>query len=575
MRKFIRNDEIFEVDYVRYPCNLTFLGASTPRKTAYVTRALTDFLNAGRPVIAIDFQQADGTSSLSDYADLLAGRATYVDVGKVSNNIMQLPNMRRHYPLGGEYDKEYIYWYKEYLEFSIPALLTTHNLLVSFSDEERNQFRIESSIIRRALCVFFEDSSILERYTVAFNGGIDSLEWQTIPLLMDLAPFFAGYDENTSASVEAARKRILQQLEKFQISETLDIARPTSFSADADLLVFTIEESPSNAKFTSVALSAFAAAFRYALEARGSILFFNENPVLFDNIWVNKSLARIAGHGPLYGIRLFLSVEDIATVVESNKGEMICQNSKVLVEPDDYEMEENGGAEAAFLNEIIATTAAQSGKSKFQRLNERSEFMSFRCQKAHTKLKENIRAEAKAGVSGFVPSLPLFSFDFDRLPFFSRPAVTDISSAVFQEFVTHVQTLGFSCFIDRPGLTDWGHKNQRGYSVRKADLGIFDMYESDFVKYAGSPKSTQYEFFGVEWVLYILLPGSEVPLYSWSRNFRGAVAPFSHYLEMIKIVGLGIVAGSLVILGVNFLTNHEILGRLDISIVEVLGENRP
>lgn len=140
MRKFIRNDEIVEIDYINTSKSFTFVGPSSNCKIAYVSKMLTEFIDAGRTVITIDFLQEDGTSSISEYADYFGSRATYIDVGSESNNIMQLPDMRKYSPR----DREYVDWYlNDYLRFLLSGLF--------FNDTQSRHYTLGKLIIGAAL----------------------------------------------------------------------------------------------------------------------------------------------------------------------------------------------------------------------------------------------------------------------------------------------------------------------------------------------------------------------------------------------------------------------------------------
>ncbi len=145
--------------------------------------------------------------------------------------------------------------------------------------------------------------------------------------------------------------------------------------------------------------------------------------------------------------------------------------------------------DATFLGEIVEMSSTTSLKdSRPQRLIEWPEFMAMRCQAAKKCLKEKIRNEAKLRIYGFVPSLPLYSFDVDKHPLFRRPHLSAVKSPPFKEFVEYVHGLGFSCFIDRPGLDSWCNQDRKKADSSRVDLCDFGLYAFEYFDAMGAPK---------------------------------------------------------------------------------------
>lgn len=174
-----------------------------------------------------------------------------------------------------------------------------------------------------------------------------------------------------------------------------------------------------------------------------------------------------------------------------------------------------------FLSEIVEISSTASLKNlRPQRLLEWPEFMAMRCRLAKKRLKQKIRKEAKLGIYGFVPLLPLFSFDVNEHSLFRRPKLSEIKSLPFRTFVEYVHGLGFSCFIDRPGLEFWCNRDaNKAYDSRVAPSD-FGLYAYDYFNEMGVPESQRHALPDIHWVLYVLLPGQEAPHFSLERYFR-------------------------------------------------------
>ncbi len=198
--------------------------------------------------------------------------------------------------------------------------------------------------------------------------------------------------------------------------------------------------------------------------------------------------------------------------------------------------------DTTFLGEINEMSSTISLKdSRPQRLIEWPEFMAMRCQVAKGCLKTKIRNAANLRIYGFVASLPLYSFDIDKHPLFRRPALSEVKSPPFKEFVEYVHGLGFSCFIDRPGLDSWCNQDRNKAYSSRVDLSDFGLYDFQYFDAMGAPKSQRHDPPDLHWTLYVLLPGQEAPNFSLKRYFKYNQDSFSvvnFFLKVFLFAGL-------------------------------------
>ncbi|MBE9062246.1 hypothetical protein [cf. Phormidesmis sp. LEGE 11477] len=313
-----------KIDYIKEHKNVALFGTTRSGKSVAASGMLTPFIASGFPVVALDYPKSDGTSTFSDYADFLGDRAAYFDIGKESSNIMEIPDLRG---LPTEVKTERFDDYKSFLESSLL-------MLVKSSDEGLNQ--MARALLGKALNGFFSDEKINARYDAALEGGFGSDEWNNIPTLTDLAPFysreFLEFDESTSTALSNAREHIAIQLE-YWINSKIGraIARPSSFPINAQLIVFALRNLSNDDEAAVLALSAYAAALRSAYRAPKSIFFIDESPILFEYDSIAKLIGRIAANGAKQGIRLFLSAQDPNTICESPAGPKIMQNMSIFM----------------------------------------------------------------------------------------------------------------------------------------------------------------------------------------------------------------------------------------------------
>lgn len=313
-----------KIDYVKEHKNVAIFGTTRSGKSVAASGMLTPFLAAGYPVVALDYPKSDGSSTFTDYAKFLGNRAAYFDIGKESSNIMEIPDLRG---LPTAEKEERFDDYKSFLESSLL-------MLVKSMDESVNQ--MARTIIGKALKCFFDDEHINARYATAIENGFGSPQWQEMPTLIDLIPFYSanalGYDNDTSNVLRHAREHIEVQIE-YWINSKIGraIARPSSFPIDAQLLVFALRNLSNDDEAAVLALSAYAAALRSAYRAPKSIFFIDESPILFEYDSIAKLIGRIAANGAKQGIRLFLSAQDPNTICESPAGAKIMQNMSVFM----------------------------------------------------------------------------------------------------------------------------------------------------------------------------------------------------------------------------------------------------
>ena len=312
------------IDYIDQHQNVAILGTTRAGKSVAVSGMLSLFLAHGYPVVALDYPKADGTSTFTDYADFLGDMAAYFDIGKESSNLMEIPDLRE---LDEETRKERFNDYTSFLESSLL-------MLVKSTDQSINQ--MARAILGKALNGFFGDPDIQARYDRALDGGYKSPEWQQMPTLLDLVPFYSPeyleFSEDTSESLKNAREHIAVQLEYWTNSKIGNaISKPSSFPIDAQFLVFALRNVANDDEAAVLALSAYAAALRAAYSAPKSIFFIDESPILFEYDSIAKLIGRIAANGAKQGIRLFLSAQDPNTICESPAGSKIMQNMSVFL----------------------------------------------------------------------------------------------------------------------------------------------------------------------------------------------------------------------------------------------------
>lgn len=158
--------------------NLCLFATTRAGKSVLVSGILTQALAHRFPVVALDFPKLDGSSSITDYTQLVGG--AYFDISRESNNLFELPDLR--YPMGDE-RKERLDDFQSFLE---SALLT---ITVGSGANRLVMTQTIRSILVLALNAFFADAPIQRRYLEAIEGRLGSTAWSQMPTLGDFFDF--------------------------------------------------------------------------------------------------------------------------------------------------------------------------------------------------------------------------------------------------------------------------------------------------------------------------------------------------------------------------------------------------
>ena len=299
--------------------NLGLFATTRAGKSVLVSGILTQALAHRFPVVALDFPKPDGSSTFTDYTQLVGG--AYFDISRESNNLFELPDLR-HLP--GDERKERLDDFQSFLE---SALLT---MIVGSGTHSSVMTQTIRSILVLALKAFFADASIQRRYLEAMEGRLGSTAWSQMPTLADFLGFCTPdkLDLNqVGGNIEAALNMIELRL-RFWLASRVGraISTPSSFPTDAQLLVFALRNLSNEEDAAVLALSAYAAALRRALEAPASIFFIDEAPILFEFDEIGALIGRLCANGAKAGIRVIISAQDPDTVHQSPASAKIFQN---------------------------------------------------------------------------------------------------------------------------------------------------------------------------------------------------------------------------------------------------------
>ncbi|MBD2565098.1 MULTISPECIES: hypothetical protein [Nostoc] len=306
--------------------NLAVFGATRSGKSVLVAGILTPALAQDIPVVALDYPKPDGTSTFTDYTNLLGKDGAYFDISKEYNNLFELPNLQGLEP---EIINERLNDFKEFLK----SVLMTMVIGTSMIGVSPGMITNIESIIALTLKIFFNDDEIKMRYKLALLSGVGTKAWTETPTLQDFykycSPAFVKLDSiaSNSRDIMSALEQIRLRL-SYWLSTRVgqSISRPSSFRTDAKLLVFALRNLSSEADAAILALSAYAAALRRALASKVSIFFLDEAPILFQFESIADLIGRLCANGAKAGIRVILSAQEPESIYQSKAASKIFAN---------------------------------------------------------------------------------------------------------------------------------------------------------------------------------------------------------------------------------------------------------
>lgn len=302
--------------------NLGIFGTTRSGKSVLVSGILTQALARGMPVVALDYPKPDGTSTFSDYTEFMGEQGAYFDIGKQSNNLFEIPDLRS---LSSDKQEERFQDYKDFLASAILAMV----LGVSADQLLTQTVR---SVIYLAINNFFNHQGITTRYQLALEEGFGSDAWKEMPTLADFVNFCSL--EELQLNIETDQGQLPKAMEQIRLRLQYwlgsrvgkAISTPSSVPTNAPLLVFALRQLSDSEDAAILSLAAYSAALRRALEYPASIFFIDESPILFKFPAIANLVGSLCANGAKSGIRVILTGQDPNTIAESVAGSQIFQN---------------------------------------------------------------------------------------------------------------------------------------------------------------------------------------------------------------------------------------------------------
>lgn len=316
----------FFIDPFAFLMHLAVFATTRGGKSVLLAELITQFYMRRIPVVAFDFPRpTDGTSSFSDLVRVfnnVGASAAYNDIANCSSNILELPDLRK---VSNAEERA-----KAIINFQIDAM--TVIVLGDVQDSLlENSVR---SLVSQSLSDFHDDKDIKRRYEAAIEQGFGTPAWNNTPTLFDYLEFTEKWLTNhlqnnastASDAIKEAAGQILEQLRgvlRGRLGQA--IGRPSSFNSDVSLLIFALRGLSNNNEAAPLALSAYSALLRRAVESPDSVFVIDESPILFSFPAIAKIVGQLCANGLKWGCRVILSGQTASNIYHSAAGNQILE----------------------------------------------------------------------------------------------------------------------------------------------------------------------------------------------------------------------------------------------------------
>lgn len=299
------------------PLNMALFASTRSGKSVLVGSFLLQALANDIPIIALDYPKADGSSTFSAFTKMMGKDGAYYDISEESNNIFQQPDY-------SQIDPERVVHHKAHFLASLKQVTLS---IVGSSGDNTLDNNVKT-LLMPLVNEFLAKEGIQERYRLANEKGLGSDEWANTPTLHDFnksVPF-----ESDSEDTKRAYDYIHRRLDYWLKSEIADaIAKPSSFEADAKLIVFALTNIGDDEDAAILGLAAYSAAMRRSLSNPASIFFIDESPILFQFPMISQLIANLTANFGKSGGRVILTAQTVEAIAQSGHAAQILGNCKI------------------------------------------------------------------------------------------------------------------------------------------------------------------------------------------------------------------------------------------------------
>lgn len=299
------------------PLNMALFASTRSGKSVLVASFLLQALAHNIPIIAMDYPKGDGSSTFSDFTQLMGEDGAYYNIAEQCNNIFEQPDLREIDP-----DKRKVH--QAQFVSSLKHIVLS---LVGKSGDSTLDSDVKSELLP-LVSEFLEREDIQDRYDAANNAGHGTEAWENSPTLHDFKAFVPTQAD--SESTQKAFDYIHRRLRYWLKSDIADaIAKPSTFKADAKLIVFALTNVHDDEDAAILGLAAYSAAIRRSLSYPASIFFIDESPILFEFPMISKLIASLTANFGKSGGRVILTAQTVGAIAKCGHADQILGNCKV------------------------------------------------------------------------------------------------------------------------------------------------------------------------------------------------------------------------------------------------------
>lgn len=314
----------YYLDIAKIHRHILFLATTRSGKSVLFAQILMIAMCSKIPMVIVDYPRETGDSTFGPITRLAGNEGAYLNIAEESNNILELPDLRRF----DEDEKQ-----RRMIEVKDYVLDTLMIVMYGGSaTQDDREKRTCKSIFGNLIHIFYEDEGIKARFEAAIGKPIGSPEWQNTPTLVDFTglcseSILASILETVSPEHVQLMNEIKLRLRSFmQTTVGRSMSTPTTIPPQANLLVFAFKGVSNNEDAAILMSSAAAAAMRRTLSAPVSILFLDEASILSKFESLMAQTAKIAANGAKSGIRLMMALQTPASIAKSESGDEILAN---------------------------------------------------------------------------------------------------------------------------------------------------------------------------------------------------------------------------------------------------------
>ena len=309
------------IDLLTHNLRALITAKSGAGKGVFAFAFMRDALARNIPVIGMDMS-LEGTSTFKVIIDLLGDDGAYIDLTKVRNNILQLPDLRGL--SREERQKRRNIW-----KNSVRQILTTL-AMGTIADDPALYQRVDALLLK-ALEIFLQDDFIKSRYNRAFDAGWKGAAWQQMPTAWDLLPYCSreklqlqDYEEIDRRALNQIKNELQIRLQDPNIGNA--IAQPSSYSPEAMVKCFAFSGLTNKQNSYVMALVANLAMTTTALAYPKTLICYDEASILLSKPGFARVVGETFAAGRKSGMSVLIISQELESICQSPEAAKILRN---------------------------------------------------------------------------------------------------------------------------------------------------------------------------------------------------------------------------------------------------------